>query len=74
MYLDWRQSTWTIDVNLLRKDLLAPIKAEIAARGLGSKSMASSTRPTFLGRSILGPDVPAALAEHRYFQFGSSVR
>ena len=71
MYLDWRKSTSEIDVETLRKDLFAPIKAEIAARGLAQQIDGIIYSADFPWRIDFTSDVPAALGQNQFFKFSS---
>ncbi|HEY2760293.1 MAG TPA: hypothetical protein VGI75_06110, partial [Pirellulales bacterium] len=71
MYIDWRQSTSSIDVNALRNDLFTPIKATIAARGLAQQIDGIIYSADFPWKIDFSSDVPAALAENQFFKFCS---
>ena len=71
MYIDWRKSTSSIDVNSLRNDLFVPIKAEIAARGLAQQIDGIIYSADFPWKIDFSADVPAALAQNQFFANGS---
>ena len=71
MYLDWRKSTSSIDVNTLRNELFTPIKAEIAKRGLSQQIDGIIYSADFPWKVDFSADVPAALAQNQFFANGS---